>query len=466
MKRLMIILLILIALLSSAFSKTVLTLDGAIEIALERNEDVEKAREDYKKSEYEYDEAFAGALPTIDAKATYLRNIYSSDITNMNYASAAGIGETLRDLDLITQDTFDNYMGDVSNKFDKDVNAVKDNTLSLELNLVQPLYVGGKVMTAIDIAEIYEKLSRTTLELREDEVKVIVKKAFYNVLMLEEAVRVILVVKDDADRNLKNIENMYEAGLVSEYDLIKARVRVRSIEPDIIALKNNLVIAKNYLKSTLGMDLSEEIEVDGEFSENVVVDTDNYKERALDSKRELKLLGFQKEMYEKNVTIQKGDYLPSVFALGNYTFQSQNDEFGDTFEKNYGVHSASVGLMAQINLFDGFGKKARVDKANVELRKAELELQKSRRLIELQAEQTYRAIVEARDEIKARNEAILESEKALKISEVRFNNGLGTQLEVIDAQTSLEQARLNKIQAIHKLIVAKIEFEFATNGSN
>jgi len=81
--------------------------------------------------------------------------------------------------------------------------------------------------------------------------------------------------------------------------------------------------------------------------------------------------------------------------------------------------------------------------------------------MQLQTDQAYKKIQEAKSEIALHDASVAESEKAQQIAKVRFDNGAGTQIEVIDAQTAVEQAKVERIAAVHKLINAVLDFELA-----
>lgn len=453
-------LIILLTALTMLSAETI-TMEKAVALALTKNEDLLTAGKELEKSGSVYKEAFSGALPKIEGKVTALRSLYSSKITNMNYAIAAGTGVTLESLGVISAEENQNYQGGLTKSMDTDVNALKDNTVSCEVNLIQPIWLGGKVGAALEIAKIYTSMNQSIYELKKTEVVTSVKKSFYTVLMLRELNRVLTLVKADADSNLANLENMNKVGLVSEYDLIKGRVRIKSLEPKILEAANNLSLAESFLKSSIGMDINEKADFVGDFSENLVYDNSNYLQKVLENRKELQILGYKKDMLSKNRQIEFGNHLPSILAIGNYTFQSQNDDYGKTFDKNYGVHALSVGITGIFPIFNGFGTEAKVEQAEIEVKKTGLEIDKSKRLLQLQADQAYKKILEAKSEISLHDASVAESEKAQRIAKVRFENGAGTQIEVIDSQTAVEQAKVERISSVYKLINAVLDFEMA-----
>ncbi len=462
MKNLLFII-IALTLASMTLNAEVYDLEKAINTALENNETVKIAAQELEKSEYVYNEALSGALPKVEANLTYLRNLYSSKITNMSYYIAgmsngiSNLNNTI--LDLHPGSDLENMPS--SSMPDEEVEAMKNNTVQAELSLIQPIWLGGKVGIALEIAEVFKKMNKKAFELEKSKVVTEIKKNYYQVLVLEETIRVMELVMADANNNLERVEKMYAEGLVSEYDLIQARVRVKSVEPKITSVKNYYDLAKEYMKINMGIQSEEAIEISGELSEKAYPDTSSAVDRAMKNRIELMLLDDQKELLSKNVSVEYSNHLPNIIGLANYSFQSQSEDLGDTFKKDHGVSALNVGVTANIPIFSGFGTRAKVDQAQVEEKKAELNIMKTKRLIKLQIKDALSKLNLAKEELSLREKEIAEYEKALEITQVRYDNGLCTQLELTGAQTSLESSRLNRITTMHNYITAMIEFESA-----
>jgi outer membrane protein len=454
----------LLMITSFSLSGEVYDLEKSIKTALENNETVKVAAQQLEKSEYVYKEAFSGALPKVEANLTYLRNLYSSKITNMSYY-LTGLSNGMANLNNTILDYHpDSGLHEMpfSKMPDSETDAMKNNTFKAELSLMQPIWLGGKVGTAIEIAQIFKKMNQAAYQLEKDKVATEIKKNFYQILALKESKKVMELVKADAYKNLDKIEKLYKEGLVSEYDLIQARVRVNSIEPKIISIDNYYELAREYLKINMGLSGDAEVEIEGELTAALTPDTSKAAETAMTHRLELQLLEYQKELLNKNVTIEYSNHLPNIIGLANYSFQSSNDDLSDTFEQNYGVGTLNVGITANFPIFNGFGTKAKVDQAMVEEKKTSLNIMKTQRLIRLQVKDVMSKLRLAEEELKLRDKEIAEYEKALSITQVRYDNGLCTQLELTGAQTALETSRLNKVNTINNYINAMIDLESAT----
>ncbi|MFO7811290.1 MAG: TolC family protein [Candidatus Delongbacteria bacterium] len=459
-----ILLLLILTVSSLPVYGEVYDLERSIQTALENNESVKTAEKELEKSDHIYDEAFSGALPKVEANLTYLKNLYSSKVTNMEYYFAQ-LGNGMADMNNLIAGLHPEAGIPELQKSplpSKETEAVKNNTLQAELSLIQPIWLGGKIGTAIDIAKVYKKMNRAAYRLEKDRAVTEIKKNFYQILALDESRRVMDMVKKDAYKNLDKIEKLYEEGLVSEYDLIQARVRVNSVEPKIVSINNYYELAKDYMKINMGLSSDAVLEIDGELSDSFMPDTTKVTQKALNNRIELLLLDYQRELLKKNIEIEYSNHLPSVIGLANYSFQSSSDDIADTFEKNSGVGAFNIGVTANLPVFNGFATSSKVDQARVEEKKASLNILKTKKLIRLQVKEALSKIDLARKELVLRDKEIAENEKALAITQVRYDNGLCTQLELTGAQTSLESARLNKVNTINNYINALIDLETAT----
>ena len=403
----------------------IISMEKAVNIALKNNEDILMADQDLKNADHQYWEAFANALPSIDASFTGVKKL---DSTNKN------------------------------------MDQSMDYSLQGEITLAQPIWVGGKVGTGIKIASIYKELVQKTFQLEQEKKKVEIKQSFYNVLLARKALEVIQFVKQDADENLANLEIMYNQGLISEYDIVKARVRVKEVEPQLVQYENQLNLAEDKLKSDLVLDFDADVEFAGSINDETyksLLDIQDYQNRALNQRLELKILELQNEMYKKNKRIVQGDFLPTLSAVGSYSIQGTNDKYNKVIEDDYSNKTLNVGLNLQVPIFHGGGTYAKVKQAQVEIKKARLQLVQTKRLIELEAESHHKSMIQYAREIELHKQSVLEAEKALNIANVRYSNGVGTQIEVVDAQSNLEQAKLQELSAIHNFIKSSLMFKLS-----
>ena len=415
-----------------------LTLNQAITIALEKSWDVQIANEDVKKAEEQINEAYANAFPRLEFSGRYIRNIKSPVLFIPANTPFNETDQTLT------------------------IELGSKNSYDLGFSISQVIY-NQKVNTAIQIASEYSNYSKFGEKSTKQQIINSVKKAFYNVLLMQE----LLIVSNQnygvAKATLENVSALYRQGVVSEYDLLRSEVQVANVQPMVIQTENNLELMKNYLKNLLALDLSQPIKLIGEFTFEEVPSSliDQYSEEAISNNPLISQLKVQSSLLEKNITIQRSDYFPTLSFFGQYQFQSQDNTF--KFKDYNWAKTFFVGLQLSYTLFDGFSRGARIEQAAIDKQKVDLSRMKYEEALKIQILQAKMKMTEAKKRITAQEKSLQQAEKALKIAQSRYKNGVGTQLELIDTQAALTFAKTNYAQAIYDYLIAKSDWEYAVS---
>jgi len=438
-------LIILLASLSSAPNplaaqerqKMVLTLDKAMQIALEQNRDVLIADQDRYKADAQVAEARSGAFPHLSFSAQYMRNINLPVI--FLPANTPPFNPT--------SSTISFAIG-------------SNNSYQSGLTLTQALY-SRQVGVALDIANDYKDFSEAGYDATRQSVVLQVKKAFYGVLLMQKLVEANRQGLDVVRANYENLQALYRHGQAAEFDLLRAEVQVANTEPAVISTENNLVLAVNGLKSVLSIPLDSNVVIEGDFTFDEVPEhvLDEGERDALNTNPSLQALAFQESMLDKNISVEQAAYFPSVFAFGSYQFQTQDNTF--QFNNYLWAKIFNVGVTLSWSIFDGLATPARVEQARVDLKKVEYTRLKAEEGLKIQIQSARLKMDEAKRRIEGQQKNIEEAKKALSISETRFKNGVGTQLELLDTQAAMTLAQTNYAQAIYDYLVAKADWDFA-----
>lgn len=416
----------------------VLTLKEAIDKALEMNWDLKIAQQDVKKAEEQINEAYSNAYPKLDVTGQYTRN-FKLPVLFIPPDNAFNPSSETMTMEMGAKN---NYAGTIS--------------------LSQVIY-SQKVNTAIKIASEFADFSKTGGRATKQAVVLAVKKAFYGILLMKEIVNVSKQSFEVAKANYDNIAALYKQGVESEYNFLRAEVQLANTKPMLIQSENNLAMAKNGLKNILAIDISKPIDVKGEFvfEDISLAVMDESDKTAIQNSYLIKQLQIQESLLDKNITVEKADYYPTLAVFGQYQWQAQDNTF------KWGDYKWAKTLMAglQVNypLFDGFRRDARVQQAIIDKEKVILNRKKLEDNIKIQVTQSRLKMEEAKKRIAAQEKSIQQAEKALKISQSRFKNGVGTQLELIDTQAALTIAKTNYAQALYDFLSAKADWEYAVN---
>jgi outer membrane protein TolC len=393
------------------------------------------------KAQSQIDEAYANAFPKIEFKGTYTRNIKLPVLFIPPNPLFNNTDQTLQ-IELGSKNSFD-----------------------AALTMSQVIY-NQKVNTAIQIAGEYSGYSKEGDRGTRNDLALNVKKAFYSVLLMKKLVNVSRDGYQVAKANFDNVKALYNKGVSSEYDFLRAEVQLANSEPGLIQAENALVLSKNYIKNLLALDINSPVDVIGDFKYDELspdlVNTKNVE--SINNHPLVKQLGIEESLLDKNVTIERSDYFPSLAFFGMYDFQSQDNTLKF---KNYNwAKSFAVGLQLNYTLFDGFSRGARIEQAIIDKEKVGLTKRKVEEGLKIQILEAGLKMEEAKKRIKAQEKNLEQADKTIKISQTRYKNGVGTQLELIDTQAAFTFAQTNYAQAIYDYLIAKAEWENAVSLEN
>jgi outer membrane protein TolC len=414
----------------------VLTLDRAIALALEQNRDVMVAQNERYKAEAQINEAWAGALPQITLSGQYMRNILPQVL-------------------FLPANTFFNPT-DQTQVFALGAN----NAYSLGANIAQPLY-NRKVGVALEIAHTYRDYINEAFHTTTQDVTLAVKKAYYGVLLCAKLVEANRQGLEIVRANCENIRSQYSHGNAAEYDLLRAEVELANTEPALISAENNLLLARNALKTLLAIPLETDVDVTGEFTFEVVAPPllEESRKDALTNNPSIAGLRLRESLLEKNITVESSEYFPSLSLFGSYQFQSQDNTFN--FNNYLWAKSMSVGLQLSFTIFNGFRTGARTEQASIEHEEARYQRLKAEEGLRVQVQSAELKMGESKKRIEGQQKNIEQAEKAVHIAQTRYRSGVGTQLELLDSQVAMTRAQTNYAQAIYDFLVARAEWSNA-----
>jgi outer membrane protein TolC len=267
-------------------------------------------------------------------------------------------------------------------------------------------------------------------------------------------------------KELEDQQRRYNAGTVPHFNVLRAEVAVANERPNLIQARNNYRIAKNNLSNLLGYNLPREIWEDVPLNLTDSLDATPYQvdlpvsiQQALSRRTELVALRKTAELQHLNVVNARAGYKPTVQAFAGYGWN--NSQFTDPNDLGYTLHGWNVGGQLSWDIFDGMLTRGKVVQARALYEKSKTEVMDTGRQIELEVRTAYSQFIEAREVLDSQQKVQEEAEEALREAGSRAEAGTGTQLDVLDAQTSLTQARTTEIQALHDYDTARAQLERA-----
>src|SRR5208283_1847846 len=189
------------------------------------------------------------------------------------------------------------------------------------------------------------------------------------------------------------------------------------------------------------------------------VDLPSAIQQALDRRTELTALRQTAELQRLNVLTAKAGYKPNLSVFAGYTWI--NAQFTPPIELDHSIDGYNVGAQLSWDIFDGMLTHGKVTQAKALYDKSKTDLDDRARQIELEVRTSYSDFIMAREVLDSQTKVQEEAEEALREASARADAGTGTQLDVLDAQTSLTQARTTEIQALHDYDAARAKLERA-----
>jgi outer membrane protein TolC len=293
----------------------------------------------------------------------------------------------------------------------------------------------------------YQDLQKTIKDTAYD-----VTAAYFGVLSADKLVKVAEDSLALAKSHLDQVQAMLNSGVVTRADLLRAEVRVANSDVALTKARNTLELAKNSFNNVLGQGIDEPVEL-AAAPESVVPALPDYQtllRTAYDNRPDWKGFIYSKNIAEENLSLAKTAYCPTI-NLSGQTGNQVTTYSG--FESN--INSWSVAGTLAWTLFDGLGIQNRINEAaaNLELQQAtEDQLRNSLALDVRNAYLNLKSVIEM---ISSAKKAVDFAEESYKVSSLRFNSGVGTNIEVIDAQVALTQARTDYLKAQFDLEVSK-----------
>lgn len=428
------------------------TLDAAIKTALKNNSDVKIAEMNVQKASAAVHEAFGYALPSLDLSAGFTHFIEKPKTPFPDFAALLGNAtySILFDEGVIPRD---------ENKFKPLGYSLQSfalaNNYETNLQLTQVLF-SSAVFRGIGASQIYLDLSKAQLKTTISATALNVEKAFYGVLLTKEVYQITKASFENAQENYKNVNALYNQGLVSEFDNLQAEVQVENIRPALLDMENKLKDAADGLKILLGLNPETEIDVDGEISYQPmpVPEVQDMIDEVLKSNLSLQTLSLKSQVDEAFIDLDRAEYWPNIAAFGNYSYAGSAEEWD---YQNYS--SLTVGVNFSINLWKGQRTSHRVEQSTLTYKQTEEQVVQLKDFLTAQVKSKINELKRVQTVVETQDKNVSLAERAYQIATVRYKEGTSSQLEVQNADLALRQARLNRLQTVYSYLITRYELE-------
>ena len=344
-----------------------------------------------------------------------------------------------------------------------------DQNWNAGFQLVQTIFNGGKLIAAIKAARLTKEQALANYQTVLQDTLLDTRSAYYDALLAREQITVHEASVKLLQNELDDQQRRYKAGTVPQFNVLRAEVQLANERPLLIQARNSFRIAKNNLSNLLGYNLPTDVweDIPMQFSDKLdaspySVDLPSAIEEALQKRSELVALRKTEDLQKLNIVNARSGYMPSVQVFAGYSWFNAQYAFPPpplSMEQNF--HGYNLGAQVNWDIFDGLLTRGKVVQARADYDKSKNDFVDETRRIELQVRTAYSDFVEAKEVLDSQKTLLAEAEEALREAQARFDAGTGTQLDVLDAETSLTQARATNVQALHDYDTARARLERA-----
>ena len=330
--------------------------------------------------------------------------------------------------------------------------------VGLDLN---QLLFDGSYLVGLQASKTFRELSSKNLTRTRIETAVAVTKAYYSVLVSNEQLNLIDANLDRLRKSLSDTEALFKNGFVEKIDLDRLTVFKNNLETERENVIRLLALNVNLLKFQMGMTVNSRLTLTDSINnlqaDQAVVARDS---SAYRNRIEYSLLETQKKLNEFDLKRYKSQFLPSLSAFGNTSQSFQSNNFSELFSSNF--PSTIIGLRLSVPIISGGIKLSQVRNAKLVLLKTQNDLVNLQNGINLEVEQaqtTYANSLKSLDNQK-RNMDL--AQEVLRVSKIKYEQGVGSSIEVTSAETSLKEAQNNYINALYDLMINRVNVEKAS----
>lgn len=436
-----------------------LTLDQAIQVAVANNPQVSRALLSVKDADELVDIAYSEVYPNISSSMNYTRNFE----VPVQFVPGELFGGEPGTFIPVEFGTDNNWQGGFS---------------------VQQNIFRGEVFVGLSTSEIYKAVQEENLRATTQQVITEARIAYYQVLIAKEQLRLQEAQINRLEQNLRENRSRKQAGLVDEYAVTQLEVQLSNQRPQLIEAEYAVDEAYRNLKMIMGLPIEINFKAKGDLnsfdivsSEVGSVDNEHLKridqmnpfsyakemqDRSIlvDNRGDLRVLDARLNLNEKEIQAVKSRFLPTVTAIYNLQW-SAAESGGPTFFEN-STRFQTLGINVNLPLFEGFRRTSDVQRAQIARKDIEVQQRAAKIAAENEIASAAETLNKAFETAEARKQALVQAEEGYDRALKRLENGIGSQIEVTDAEVQVRQAEVNYALMVFEYLSAKAQYDLAT----
>ena len=332
------------------------------------------------------------------------------------------------------------------------------------LRIEQPIYTGGKVTAAYNMAKKGHEMAQANEKLSEVEVIVQCDEAYWNCVKVKALIESATQYKETLQELNRMVGNAVDEGMTHRKDLLSVQVKMNEAELNLMRAQNGYRLAIMNLNHTIGLPLNNDTKVADSFEEEADINiipasfgTSNAFDITL--RPEYTLLSKQIEMKKQQENLVRSDFLPNIGVMGVYGYTNGLELNG---EKLFDGANFAAMLSVNIPIFNWGEGRSKVKEAKVESLIAHMQLNHSQQEMTLEATQAINELNEAQLEVALSSKSLEQALENMEVGKERYNAGMETLSDYMEAQTMWQNAMSTLISAKASLNLSKTKYLKAT----
>ncbi len=327
-------------------------------------------------------------------------------------------------------------------------NPAAISNFNTRVEVTAPLYSGGRIDARREEARAHVRAAQAGDAAARQQVVLDVLQAYQGIHLARAYLQVSEQAKTAATEYVRVAGSLHQQGMVVKSDLLSARVNLENAKLRVSEARRQEATALDRLKLLLGRKLGDDIDVAGEAQPKLPAgDAEALRRQAVAQHPALQALRGQVEAARSATAAARGAKMPQVNVMARHDW---NDR-----DLGFGAASYTLGGTLSWNVFDGGHNSAAIDRAQAARLEQAAKLRQAEEAIAFQVTEARRRALEAEERLAARGEAVKEAEEAQRLTRLRYENGVTTLVDLLSAQTQLDRARADLVQARFDLSVSR-----------
>ena len=329
----------------------------------------------------------------------------------------------------------------------------------MDLGINQMIFNGSYFVGLAASRALIELSEKQTVRTKVDIIES-VNKAYYVVLNTKERLSLVNSNLDRIESLLNDTEILYQNGFVEKLDVDRIKVSFNNLNAEKIKAERLYDLSLSVLKFQIGFPVNDKLSVKGSI-EDVILSVNEYDIQSFDysDRIEHSILNTNKRLKSYDLKNNRSQFLPQIYANLSYGYNTSSSEYDLFFNSNRWKNYGTVGLQVIVPIFDGFNKRSKINRSKIVVQQVENQIKFLERSIDLQINQNYIELKNAIESLNVSKDNLVLANEVYNVSEKKYKEGVGSNLEVLDSNNALKTAQTNYYNAYYQAIISKINLE-------